>query len=341
MVETGTNTGGAFTETVTGTDSPTQSQSGNPGAQTFTRTIALTGTYTRTDSGPGATLSSGPGTINFTLSEVANVLGAVFSQTQTGSDRYSLLEHFNNVANTESGNQPGNMDFFPYGQPFQDPVTIVGFLIGYFVGPAGWDSMIPLWGPSRNLGAAVRAGDNVAIVWNCFFLTLDILGLILLVTPAAPGGALALVGGGAARAGALARVLQWAGVGAIVLQAGAGGPGGPGQPQQNNNQGGQQGAGGGNAPAPNALANMGRPAWAHTPGGFVNWLRNLQRDARILTQEEADAIIAECDRLGVSVRLDPPHPNRPNWNVPHLNIGTANVHLQVPNGYTHPTVPRG
>ena len=85
---------------------------------------------------------------------------------------------------------------------------------------------------------------------------------------------------------------------------------------------------------------MGRPPWANTPGGFVSWLTNLQRVGTILTHAEADAVIAECQALGVLVRLDPPHPGT-NWNVPHLNIGIANVHLQVPNGYTHPTVPTG
>jgi hypothetical protein len=86
---------------------------------------------------------------------------------------------------------------------------------------------------------------------------------------------------------------------------------------------------------------MGRPGWANTPGGFVNWLRNLQKSKKKLTAAEADAVIAEAQRLGIKVRLDPPHPGTP-WNVPHLNVGdSANVHLEVPAGYSHPTVPTG
>lgn len=83
-----------------------------------------------------------------------------------------------------------------------------------------------------------------------------------------------------------------------------------------------------------------RPAWAKTAGGFVNWLRNLQRAGAKLTAQEADEIIAEAKTLNVKVRLDPPHVGTP-WNVPHLNIGEANVHLEVPSGYSNSTVPMG
>lgn len=85
---------------------------------------------------------------------------------------------------------------------------------------------------------------------------------------------------------------------------------------------------------------MGRPNWENTPGGFVNWLRNLQTNETAQTQAQVDAIVAESQSLGISVRLDPPHPGT-NWNVPHLNISSANVHLEVPSGYTNPTVSTG
>ena len=89
------------------------------------------------------------------------------------------------------------------------------------------------------------------------------------------------------------------------------------------------------------LARLGRPPYANNAGGFVNWLKNLQRSGTMLTKEEADALIQEAQKLGVYVRLDPPHPGT-NWNVPHLNLGNGGpVHLQVPAGYFNPTVPLG
>jgi len=84
-----------------------------------------------------------------------------------------------------------------------------------------------------------------------------------------------------------------------------------------------------------------RPDWARTPGGFVNWLKNLQKAGTSLGGDEADAVISEAKKLGVDVRLDPPHPGT-NWDVPHLNIGSSGqVHLEVPSGYTNPGVSTG
>ena len=82
-------------------------------------------------------------------------------------------------------------------------------------------------------------------------------------------------------------------------------------------------------------AQLVRPAWVRDAGSFVNWLKNLQKSGVKLTQSELDDIVWEVRRLGVSVRLDPPHPGTP-WNVPHLNTGKANVHLEVPRGYELP-----
>jgi RHS repeat-associated protein len=84
------------------------------------------------------------------------------------------------------------------------------------------------------------------------------------------------------------------------------------------------------------LDEMGRPGWAHTAGGFVNWLRNLQNPNVSLTPEQADAVVREARKLGVDVRLDQGHP-RTRWNVPHLNLGVrGQVHLRVPQGYALP-----
>src|SRR5207249_11427 len=124
MAETGTNSGGDFNETVSGSDNYTLDESGNPADQTFSRTITGSGTYNRQDSGPGATLPSDSGSISYTTQETANARTGDLPQTETGSDRYRLLEKFINVANTGSGNTPGNMNFYAFGVPFVDPTDI-------------------------------------------------------------------------------------------------------------------------------------------------------------------------------------------------------------------------
>ena len=83
------------------------------------------------------------------------------------------------------------------------------------------------------------------------------------------------------------------------------------------------------------------PAYANTPGGFVNWLRNLEHAGTKLTSSQADALAAQAKQLGVDVRLDPPHPGT-NWDVPHLNFGReGQAHLEVPQGYSNATIPQG
>ncbi len=125
MTETGGNTGGSFTETVTGTDSPTLVETGNSVNQWYSRTVSGTDSYSRTDGGPGATLSSGSGTITYTLAETSDARAGILSQTESGTDRYGLLERYVNVANTSSPNEPGMMDYYSFGQPFFDdgPLT--------------------------------------------------------------------------------------------------------------------------------------------------------------------------------------------------------------------------
>lgn len=74
------------------------------------------------------------------------------------------------------------------------------------------------------------------------------------------------------------------------------------------------------------------PAWVRDAGSFVNFCRNLERARARLTAAEADELVREARRYGVSFRLDPPHPNTP-WDVPHLNIGDRGVHVEVPPGW--------
>ena len=62
MVETGANIGGTYSETVTGNENYTVDGIYDNGfTDTSERTITGSGTYTRTDTGPGATLLSNSG----------------------------------------------------------------------------------------------------------------------------------------------------------------------------------------------------------------------------------------------------------------------------------------
>ena len=119
ITETGTNSGGSYSEVVTGTDTYTLSESGNTANQTFTRTITGGGSYTRTDTGPGATLPNGSGNISYSVQESGDERAGLLSQSETGTDRYGLLQVFNNVANT-GASTPGYLDFSPVGLPFSD-----------------------------------------------------------------------------------------------------------------------------------------------------------------------------------------------------------------------------
>ena len=121
MAETGSNSGGTYSEGVTGSDSYSQTETGNPATGYFTRTVSGHGTYDRTDTGPGATFLSGTGTIFFGLQESGSSRSGSFTLSESGSDRYHLLEAFNDVSNTGGGKTPGNMDFHPFGLPFVDP----------------------------------------------------------------------------------------------------------------------------------------------------------------------------------------------------------------------------
>jgi hypothetical protein len=91
--------------------------------------------------------------------------------------------------------------------------------------------------------------------------------------------------------------------------------------------------------AVDVLDEMGRPKYAHTPGGFLSWLSTIQDpNGSTVTREQADALVREARKLGLNVRLDPAHSPPNPWNSPHVNIfgNTANVHVLVPNGYALP-----
>src|SRR5207237_1256020 len=86
----------------------------------FSRTGSGSGTFTRQDSGPGATLPSGSGTYGYSLQEDGSWRSGSVSQSETGSDRYSLLQGFLNVSSASNA-VPGHLDFSPFGAPFTDP----------------------------------------------------------------------------------------------------------------------------------------------------------------------------------------------------------------------------
>ncbi len=120
MSEIGETSGGSFSETVNGSDAATLTEIGNYSNQTYNRTIVGTGTAVVTESGPGATLGSGSPSYAYVVTEDSDPRAGVLIQAETGSDRYDLLELWQNVANV-GANEEGNMDYSPYGQPFADP----------------------------------------------------------------------------------------------------------------------------------------------------------------------------------------------------------------------------
>jgi hypothetical protein len=123
LTEVGKNIGGMFTETVIGTDTPTLTESGNSANQYYSRSITGGGTYTLSESGTGGTETPGTRTNSYALTETSDARSGMLSQSETGTDRYGMLERYVNVANTSSGNQPGNMDYHPFGRPFVDPIV--------------------------------------------------------------------------------------------------------------------------------------------------------------------------------------------------------------------------
>ncbi len=98
---------------------------------TFTARCGSPDGKTRTSSGTGATLSSGSGTNGYTLVATGNAITGSFSESETGTDRYRLVESFDDVANDASGNTPGNVTFHGEGLPFRDPN--LSYVIGIIV----------------------------------------------------------------------------------------------------------------------------------------------------------------------------------------------------------------
>ncbi len=138
MVETGQAPGGGYSQTLQGNETNTLSETGNTPDQTFQRSVTGSGSYSLQDSGLGATLASGPGSNSYSLQESGDWKSGSLSQTETGQDRYSLLQGFINVSNAAPGAGPGNLDYSPFGEPYSDiwPFVLIGAAAGwYLLGP--------------------------------------------------------------------------------------------------------------------------------------------------------------------------------------------------------------
>jgi Pretoxin HINT domain len=122
LTETGTASGGAFTQTVVGADSYVGSTTGNTANQELVGSVTGTGTWTRTSSGPGSTKPSGTGTNTFTHTTTENPIAGVFGQTLTGETRYQLVQSFDDVSNANAGSNPGHVKFKSHGLMFRDPI---------------------------------------------------------------------------------------------------------------------------------------------------------------------------------------------------------------------------
>ena len=122
LTESGSLTSGTINETVVGTDTYSGSQSGNDDKGTYSGSITGGGSWTRTGSGTSS------GTNSYTQSVSGNSLVGHFSQSMTGTDRYGLVDRFDDVSNADPGTStPGNVNLHSHGLPFRDPgLTVPG-----------------------------------------------------------------------------------------------------------------------------------------------------------------------------------------------------------------------
>ena len=123
LTETGSHASSGYTETLTGLDNFGQTSVAGLDNGVFNLNTTLQETYTRTESGPGATLGNGSGSISYSATETGDTTSGQMTLSPTGSDRYSKLEQFNDISNTGSGASPGHLNFNAFGLPFVDPST--------------------------------------------------------------------------------------------------------------------------------------------------------------------------------------------------------------------------
>jgi len=116
ITEAGTISSGAYSLTLTGVDTVTATTTGNTIQGTFVETVIGGGTYTRAET--GGTLGSGSGTNNYTVIETGNSVSGQTSQTETGKDRFGLIEQFANMASTVGAGTPGHLLYQSFGSAF-------------------------------------------------------------------------------------------------------------------------------------------------------------------------------------------------------------------------------
>jgi hypothetical protein len=101
------------------------------------------------------------------------------------------LEHFTDVSNTSSSNSPGNMNFYPFGQPFVDPGFWEGTVqFGHQTIIGIGESIVP-FGPALHRNPAPETTPER---WGR--LTGHVIGFGIGVAELFGGGGLALGGGG-------------------------------------------------------------------------------------------------------------------------------------------------
>src|SRR5579883_1237753 len=153
--------------TMTAIESYTDTVSGNTAQDTSTTTTTGSGTYTYAGSG------SSWWTYGYTLEEAGNARAGSFSQSMTGTDRYSLMTSFDNVANTLAGQDPGNVTFHSHGLPFRDPSPGAS---GNPFGAMAWVSDVThqggnhaaalIGGPPVGLGLGVNPANGGLAQWT-------------------------------------------------------------------------------------------------------------------------------------------------------------------------------
>lgn len=120
MEESGTITGGVFGQTILGTDDYTMTDIGNSATGEYTRTIEGDVDYDRTTTGASA-LPTDDNIVSYTWTQTGDPHSGTFNLSQSGTDRYDLLEDFKDISNTQAGQTPGHMNVYPFGQTFVDP----------------------------------------------------------------------------------------------------------------------------------------------------------------------------------------------------------------------------
>jgi len=111
-------TGSGYSEHLTGSDGATQYETGNTIAAVYSRTVDGGGAYTLSET--GGTLTPTTSSDPYTLTESANTRTGDFSESETGADRYGLLQQWANVASTNGVSTPGHLNFSPFGEAYVD-----------------------------------------------------------------------------------------------------------------------------------------------------------------------------------------------------------------------------